>query len=155
MVRFRVVAVLLALAAVALGGTPAAAAPRAVTVAGGDTLNNAGSRCTLGFNVTGRGILAGRCGPVGTRWSAGTTSVGVVSTVFGGTGLTLITIDSPAVGQLHGIRNGAAVIAISSAAMSFVGQPVKEMSPVSGLHGGTTYSQPITPLLSQTGRAIF
>lgn len=113
--------------------------------------------------------------------------------------------------QLHGIRNGAAVIAISTAAASFVGQPVKEMSPVSGLHsgtvtalnatvtfpegtltglvrsticpdsggtgapiftgssglsmvaggsgnctsGGTTYSQPIPTLLSQTGRAIF
>lgn len=125
------------------------------------------------------------CGPVGTRWSAGTTSVGVVSTVFGGTGLTLITIDNPAVVKLHGIRNGAAIIAISTAATSFVGQPVKEMSPISGLHsgtvtalnatvtfpegtitglvrsticpdaGGTTYSKPIPPLLSQTGRAIF
>lgn len=116
-VRFRVIAVLLALAAVALGGTPAAAAPRAVTVAGGDTLNNAGSRCTLGFNVTGRGILAGRCGPVGTRWSAGTTSVGVVT---GSSGLSMV---------VDGSGNCTS--------------------------GGTTYSQPITPLLSQTGRAIF
>ncbi|HST64031.1 MAG TPA: S1 family peptidase [Mycobacteriales bacterium] len=214
MVRFLVA--LAALLAVALGAAPAQAAPaaveaRAVTVAGGDTLTNAGGRCTLGFNVTGRGILAGRCGPVGTRWSAGATPVGFVSTVFASTGLTLITIDNPAVVQLHGIRTGATVIAISAAANSFVGQQVKVVSPVSGLHsgvvtalnatitfpegtitglvrsticpdsggvgapifagtsglsmvlggsgnctsGGTTYSQPITPLLAQTGRAIF
>jgi streptogrisin B len=228
MVRFRVVTVVLALLAVALGAAPATAAPaaaappavapaatapvvRAVTVAGADTLTDGGARCTLGFNVTGRGILAGRCGPVGTPWSAGTTPVGHVSTVFAGTGLTLITIDNPAVVQLHGIRNGAAVIAITAAAASFVGQPVKVVSPVSGLHsgtvtalnatvtfpegtitglvrstlcpdtgatgapvfagssalsmvvggsgscpsGGTTYSKPVTPLLTQTGRALF
>ena len=134
MVRFLVA--LAVLLGVAFGAAPAEAAPRAVTVAGGDTLTNGGGRCTLGCTVPGRGVLAGRGGPGGTRWSAGPTPVGVVSTVFAGTGLTLITIDNPAIVQLHGIRNGAAVIPISAAANSFVGQQVREMSPVSGLHTG-------------------
>jgi hypothetical protein len=211
MVRFRCASVLAAFV-LAVSGIALPASAAGVTVAGGDVLARAGgSRCTLGFTVTGRGILAGRCGPVGTRWSAGTTSVGVVSTVFASTGLTLISIDNPAVVQLHGVRNGAALIPISAAGTSFVGQSVKEMSPVTGLHsgtvtalnatvtfpegtmtglvrstlcpdtggtgtpvfsgstglsmvvggagnctsGGTTYSQPIAPLLAQTGRAIF
>jgi streptogrisin B len=210
MVRFRVAALLTALVAALAGiASPAAAAP--VTVAGGDVLSGGAYRCTLAYNVTGRGILAGRCGPVGTVWSAGATVVGTTTTVFAGTGLTLLSITNPAVVQLHGIRNGAALIAITAAAASYVGQSVKVRSSTSGIHSGTvtginqtvnfpegsisglvrstvcvdaggvgspvfsgssalsivvggsgnctsgatTYSQPVPPLLVQTGRAIY
>lgn len=136
MVRFRVAALLTALVAALAGlAGPAEAAP--VTVAGGDVLYSGGSRCTLSYNVTGRGILAGRCGPVGTVWSAGSTVVGTTATVFGGTGLTLISITNPAVVQLHGIRNGGVLIAINAAARSYVAQSVRAVSPTGGLRSGT------------------
>ena len=137
MVRFRVAALLVPLVTTLAGPAgPAAAAPAPVTVAGGDVLHSGGSRCTLSYNVTGRGILAGRCGPVGTVWSAGSTVVGTTATVFGGTGLTLISITNPNVVQLHGIRNGGVVIAITAAARSFVGQSVRAVSPSGGIHSG-------------------
>lgn len=136
MVRFRVAALLIALVAALAGlAGPAEAAP--VTVAGGDVLHSGASRCTLSYNVTGRGILAGHCGPVGTVWSAGSTVVGSTVTVFGGTELTLISITNPAVVQLHGIRNGAALIPINVAARSYVGQSVRAVSPTGGVRSGT------------------
>ena len=136
MVRFRVAALLTALVA-ALAGLAGPAEAASVTVAGGDVLHSGASRCTLSYNVTGRGILAGRCGPVGTVWSAGTTVVGTTATVFGGSGLTLISITNPAVVQLHGIRNGGVLIAITAAARSYVGQSVRAVSPTGGVRSGT------------------
>jgi streptogrisin B len=145
MVRFRVAAVLAALALVVIGIAPPAGAA-GVTVAGGDQLSGAGgTRCTVGVNVTGRGILAGRCGPVGTQWSIGATPVGPVVTVFA-SGLTLISITNPAVVQLHGLRNG---VAITGAANSFVGQSVREFSPVGGVHTGTVTALNATVVFPQ------
>jgi streptogrisin B len=145
MVRFRVAVVLAALAAAVIGIAPPAGAA-GPTVAGGDTLTGVGgTRCTVGVNVTGRGILAGRCGPVGTQWSIGATPVGPVVTVFA-SGLTLISITDPAVIQLPGLRNG---VAITGAANSFVGQSVRELSPVSGVHTGTVTALNATVVFPQ------
>ena len=128
MVRFRIVALAAAVAAVLLaaGPSPASAAGPAArrgSVAGGDTLvSAAGARCVLGFNTTGRGILTtARCGPVGTRWYAGSVSVGVTSTVLVGRDAALITIDNPLVGQLHGVRGPGGLVDVSAAARAYVG----------------------------------
>ena len=148
MARARIVAVLTLLAAALLAALlpalPATAADvRGPTVAGGDVLVGSG-RCTLAFNVSGRGILTGNCGPVGTPWSAGTTPVGTVSWVAAD-GLTgLITITNPAVGQLPGLRGPAGTLLISSAARATVGRSVQKLSPVSGIHGGTVTAVNVT-----------
>lgn len=153
MVRSRL-AVLLSVVATVLLPTAAAApaalaagAPAAgVSVAGGDTLRSAaGASCLLGFNTSGRGILtSGRCGPVGTRWYLGATSVGVTSTVFAGKDAALISIDNPAVTQLHGVRGGLGLVMVTSAARAYVGQTVGYFSGPSGTRTGRVTAVNVT-----------
>lgn len=137
MVRFRlaVLALLTTLAALVL---PAAPAQAALSVAGGDVLTNSiGARCQLGFNLSGRGILAAAsCGPVGTQWYSGTDLIG--TTVVQGATASLIFITNTAVVQLHGIRvGGGAVAPVTSAARATVGQTVSFYSSTGGLRTGT------------------
>ena len=108
-----------------------------VSVAGGDVLRGAGgTSCQLGFNLSGRGILAGaQCGPVGTRWSAGTVPVGV--TVVVTQTAALIYIDNPAVSQIAGRRVGAAIAPVTAAARAYVGQQVSYYSATLGARIGT------------------
>ncbi len=140
MVRFRSLTVLAAaaalLAAVATGPAQAATTAAGVSVAGGDVLTGSG-RCQLAFNVSGRGILTGPCGPVGTRWSAGAVPVGRVTWVAPD-GLTgLITIDNAAVTQVAGLRVPGGVIAsITAAGRVPIGSTVQAVSPVTGIRGG-------------------
>ena len=136
MVRFRlvVVAILAALSVL----LPAAPARAATSIAGGDVLTSAsGFRCQLGFNLSGRGILAaGSCGPVGTRWYAGGVSVGI--TVVQTQTATLIFIDNPAVTQLAGRRiGGGAVAPVTAAARAYVGQTIGYYSATLGARTGT------------------
>lgn len=152
MVR-RVAAVLSALAAVLLAAAvPAAAAPpaappaaaavtapvRAPSVAGADVLTRpGGSRCTLGYNVSGRGILTGACGPVGTTWYAGSVLVGSVSWVSADGVSALIAITNPAVVQLHGLRGpGGVLISITTAGTAAIGSTVSAVSPLTGVRSG-------------------
>ena len=148
MVRFRIAAGLTALAAVLLPALPAAAAAptparAGVGVAGGDVLTGSG-RCTLAFNVSGRGILTGNCGPVGTPWYAGTVLVGAVSWVAADGTAGLIGITNPAVTQLAGLRSGGQLVPITAAARATVGRAVQKVSPVSGVHSGTVTAVNLT-----------
>jgi hypothetical protein len=154
MVRLRlaVLALLTTLAAV-VPVPAAAAAPRAVSIAGGDVLTTAGGfRCQLGFNLSGRGILAaGSCGPVGTRWYAGAVSVGV--TVVQTQTAALLYIDNPAVTQIAGVRVGGGAIApVTAAARAYVGQTVAYYSSTLGVRTGivtainATVSYPTGPV---------
>lgn len=155
MVRSRLAVLLSVVATVLLpaaAAAPAAAAPAAgapaagASVAGGDTLRSAaGASCLLGFNTSGRGILtSGRCGPVGARWYLGATSVGVTSTVFAGKDAALISIDNPAVTQLHGVRGGLGLVMITSAARAYVGQTVGYFSGTSGTRTGRVTALNVT-----------
>lgn len=139
MVRVRLAAALVVLAALVPAGRAVAAAGPAggISVAGGDVLRGAGgASCQLGFNLSGRGILAGaQCGPVGTRWSAGTVPVGV--TVVVTQTAALIYIDNPAVSQIAGRRVGAAIAPVSAAARAHVGQQVTYYSATLGARTGT------------------
>jgi hypothetical protein len=145
MVRFRLAAALLVLLAAlvpALVSTPAQAAPPPprISVAGGDTLLSAsGARCQLGFNITGRGILtSARCGPTGTRWYAGSVSVGVTALVFAGKDAAVISIDNPAVRQIAGRRvAGGAIAPVTTAGRAYVGQTVTYFSSTLGTQVGT------------------
>jgi len=147
MVRFRVAAVLVVLAAALLPALPAAASgvptgpvPAAAgpSVAGGDSLYGSGGRCTLAFNVSGRGILTGHCGPVGTAWYIGTsTLVGTVSWVASDNTAGLITITNPLVAQVPGLRGPAGTLPITNAARATVGRAVQKLSPITGLRSGT------------------
>jgi hypothetical protein len=143
MVRFRSAAALLVVLAAlvpALVPTPAQAAPVAgISVAGGDILRSAaGASCQLGFNISGRGILtSSRCGPSGTRWYAGSVSVGVTTMVFAGKDAAVITIDNPAVGQIAGRRvAGGAIAPVTAAARAYVGQVVGYFSATLGARTG-------------------
>jgi hypothetical protein len=139
MVRFRLAVLVLLAALVARLPAPAAAASGAgVAVAGGDVLRNAaGFSCQLGFNLSGRGILAaGSCGPVGTRWYAGAVPVGV--TVVVTQTAALIYIDNPEVTQLAARRVGGGGLApVTAAARAYVGQVVTYYSHTLGSRTGT------------------
>ena len=139
MVRSRLAVRVLLAAFVALLPAPAAATPRAgVSVAGGDVLRSAaGFSCQLGFNLSGRGILAaGSCGPVGTRWYAGAVPVGV--TVMVTQTAALIYIDNPEVTQLAARRVGGGALApVTAAARAHVGQAVAYYSATLGARTGT------------------
>lgn len=149
MVRFRLAAAMLVVLAglvPALVSTPAQAAPTAgvsvaeISVAGGDILRSAGgASCQLGFNISGRGILASsRCGPIGTRWYAGLVSVGVTTAVFASQDAAVISIDNPAVGQIAGRRvAGGAIAPVTAAARAYVGQIVGYYSATLGARTGT------------------
>lgn len=133
MVRSVLVAVFLVL----VPASPAAAAPP--SLAGGDVLSQPGaSTCQLAFNLSGRNILTGsRCGPVGTRWYAGSVSVGVISTVLAGKDAAILHIDNPAVLQLAAVRLGAVLTPIRAAARAYVAQSVTYYSPTGGVRTGT------------------
>jgi hypothetical protein len=138
MVRFRALAALTTLAVAALlPAAPASAAPvRGPNIAGGDTLGGLG-RCIATINLDGRKILAGYCGSVGTQISAGGVVIGTVSAAaFNGT-WSIISITNPAVVQLAGIRTGAAVAPVSTAARATIGRSVVKSSPISGVRSGT------------------
>lgn len=137
MVRFRyAVLALLATIAVLL---PAAPAHAATSVAGGDVLTNAAgtARCQLGFNLSGRGILAAAsCGPVGSQWYSGPDLIG--TTVVATATASLIFITNPAVTQISGRRIGGGAIApVNSAARAYVGQTVSYHSSTGGTRSGT------------------
>ena len=143
MARFRLAAALLVVLAAlvpALVSAPAQAAPLAgISVAGGDILRStAGASCQLGFNISGRGIFtSSRCGPTGTRWYAGSVSVGVTTMVFAGKDAAVITIDNPAVGQIAGRRvAGGAIAPVTAAARAYVGQVVGYFSATLGARTG-------------------
>jgi streptogrisin D len=136
MVRFRLA--VLALLATFTVLVPAAPAHAATSVAGGDVLTSAsGFRCQLGFNLSGRGILAAAsCGPVGTQWYSGPDLIG--TTVVQTKTASLIYITNPAVTQIAGRRIGGGAIApVSSAARAFVGQTVSYHSWTLGTRTGT------------------
>ena len=146
MVRIRLTALATLVTLVALLPAPASAASAAsapaagISVAGGDLLRSAaGASCQLGFNISGRGILtSSRCGPAGTRWYAGSVSVGVTTTVFAGKDAAVITIDNPAVGQIAGRRvAGGAIAPVTAAARAYVGQTVGYYSATLGARVGT------------------
>ena len=151
MVRFRlaVVAALAVLAAL----LPARPALAATSVGGGDVLTSAaGLRCQLGFNLSGRGIMAApSCGPVGTRWYAGTVPVGL--TVVVTLTASLIYIDNPAVTQIAGRRIGGGAIApVTAAARAYVGQVVSYHSATLGSRTGTVTG--INATISYAGGTI-
>ena len=137
MVRFRIAVVLAALAAALLPAPPAAAAPvRAPDVAGGDLLAGSG-RCTAAFNLSGRNILTGYCGPVGSAVYLGGVPVGTVSWTTAQQTAGVVHITNPAVGQLAGVRTPGGVAPITGAVRATIGRAVRKSSPVTGLRSGT------------------
>lgn len=152
MVRFRyAVLALLATLAVLL---PAAPAHAVTAVAGGDVLTNATgtARCQLGFNLSGRGILAaGSCGPVGAQWYSGADLTG--TTVVVTQSASLIFITNPAVTQIAGRRIGGGLTApVTAAARAYVGQPVAYHSSTLGTRTGTVTG--INQTISYAGGVI-
>lgn len=135
-VQAALVAFFLVLCGFAAQPAAAAAGP---SIAGGDQLTRSGgSRCQLAFNLTSRKVLtSARCGPVGTRWYLGSTSVGTITSVLNGKDAAILTIDNPAVGQLAAVRFGSVLKPLTGAASSRVGQVVTYYSPVSGVRTGT------------------
>jgi len=151
MVRFRL-AVLALLATLAVL-VPAGPAQAATSIAGGDVLTSAsGFRCQLGFNLSGRGILAaGSCGPVGTQWYSGADLVG--TTVVQTQTASLIFITNPAVTQLAGRRiGGGAVAPVTAAARAYVGQTVAYFSSTLGARTGTVTA--VNQTINYAGGAI-
>jgi hypothetical protein len=138
MIRFRLAVLVLAALAALLPAPAAASLRTGVSVAGGDVLRSAaGFGCQLGFNLSGRGILAaGSCGPVGTRWYAGAVPVGV--TVVVTQTAALIYIDNPEVTQLAARRvDGGGLAPVTAAARAHVGQVVAYYSATLGARTGT------------------
>jgi streptogrisin D len=135
-VQAALVAVVLVLCGIAAAPASATAGP---SIAGGDQLTRSGGfRCTLSFNLSARKVLTGaRCGPVGTRWNVGATSVGVISSVLAGKDAAILTIDNPAVVQLGAVRFGSVLKPLTGAARAHVGQVVTFHSATSGTGTGT------------------
>lgn len=136
MVRFRVAAVLTALAAVLLPALPAQAAPRAPSIAGADTLTGSG-RCITAFNLSGRNILTGYCGPIGTSVYSGSTLIGSVAVTPANRSWGIVHLTNPAVVQLGGVRTGGGIGVIDGAVRATIGRAVLKASPISGTRSGT------------------
>lgn len=144
--RARVIAALTGLlAAVAVwapgaaAATPAPAVDRTVhtaaTLSPGDPIYSAGSRCTLGFNVTdGEDVFiltAGHCTSAGSYWYAdpeGTVPIGpTVFSSFPGNDFGLILYENPEL----------ASPGTYTAASPYVGERVHTITPGTGVHSGT------------------
>ncbi|HET6859193.1 MAG TPA: S1 family peptidase [Streptomyces sp.] len=115
-------------------------------VEGGDAIFGGGSRCSLGFNVTGQDgrpgfLTAGHCGVAAEQWSDAQDGapIGTVqAATFPGDGdFALVTYDDPAVEAPSVVDvGGGQTVEITQAAEAAVGQQVSRMGSTTGLNDG-------------------
>ncbi|MFF9897982.1 MULTISPECIES: S1 family peptidase [Streptomyces] len=133
------------LGALALVTAPTAAAAAPTPLRGGTVLYSPAGRCVVAFNATNGtrhyGVMAGRCGTVGTRWYADarlTAQVGVTETaVFPGNDYALVRYTNPDFAYPSEIAAGSQVIRVNRAPAPVPGQSACRTGPVTGIHCGT------------------
>ncbi|WP_405615100.1 S1 family peptidase [Streptomyces sp. NBC_01511] len=105
-------------------------------IAGGEAITTSGSRCSLGFNVSVRGVAhaltAGHCTNIGSSWSIGTRT----GTSFPTNDYGIIRHSNPSAADGRVYLYNGTYQDITSAANASVGQSVQRSGSTTGLRGG-------------------
>ncbi|GGJ92235.1 serine protease [Streptomyces camponoticapitis] len=106
-------------------------------IAGGEAITTSGSRCSLGFNVSVRGVAhaltAGHCTNIGSSWSIGTRT----GTSFPTNDYGIIRHSNPSAADGRVYLYNGSYQDITSAGNASVGQSVRRSGSTTGLHSGT------------------